>query len=117
MARAMTTSPRPAPGRPKTFDHRAIESKWQQGWEADRLYEADIDLERPKHYALVMFPYTSGDLLLGHWWNFALADVHVRFKRMNGFNVLFPPGFDAFGLPAQAAGIESATHARRSTRD
>ena len=113
----MTTSPRPAPGRPKTFDHRAIESKWQQRWEADRLYEADIDVERPKHYALVMFPYTSGDLHLGHWWNFALADVHVRFKRMNGFNVLFPPGFDAFGLPAEGAAIKSGTHPYRWTME
>jgi leucyl-tRNA synthetase len=113
MARAMTsTSPRPAPGRPHTFDHRAIEARWQQRWEADGLYvaEAEQPASRPKHYALVMFPYTSGDLHLGHWWNFALADVHVRYKRMQGFNVLFPPGFDAFGLPAEGAAIKSGTH-------
>jgi len=112
MARAMTTTgSRPAPGRPQTFDHRAIEPRWQQRWEADRLYEADVDQDaaRPKHYALVMFPYTSGDLHLGHWWNFALADVHTRYKRMQGFNVLFPPGFDAFGLPAEGAAIKSGT--------
>ncbi|MDQ6673738.1 MAG: class I tRNA ligase family protein, partial [Chloroflexota bacterium] len=110
MARAITTRPRPAPGRPQTFDHQAIERKWQARWEADRLYEADVDPARPKHYALVMFPYTSGDLHLGHWWNFALADVHTRYKRMQGFNVLFPPGFDAFGLPAEGAAIKSGTH-------
>src|SRR5919199_814900 len=92
-----------APDRPRTFDHRAIESKWQTRWEADRLYEAEADPSRPKHYALVMFPYTSGDLHLGHWWNFALADIHARAKRMQGYNVLFPPGFDAFGLPAEGA--------------
>src|SRR6266849_1303354 len=111
MARAMTTSgTRPAPSRPQTFDHQAIEAKWQLRWEADRLYEADVDPARPKHYALVMFPYTSGDLHLGHWWNFALADIHTRYKRMQGFNVLFPPGFDAFGLPAEGAAIKSGTH-------
>jgi leucyl-tRNA synthetase len=110
MARAITTGPRPAPGRPQIFDHQAIEAKWQTRWEADRLYEADVDPSRPKHYALVMFPYTSGDLHLGHWWNFALADVHARYKRMQGFNVLFPPGFDAFGLPAEGAAIKSGTH-------
>jgi leucyl-tRNA synthetase len=110
MARAITTGPRPAPGRPQTFDHQAIEAKWQARWEAERLYEADVDPSRPKHYALVMFPYTSGDLHLGHWWNFALADVHTRYKRMQGFNVLFPPGFDAFGLPAEGAAIKSGTH-------
>jgi len=110
MARAITSGPRPAPSRPQTFDHQAIEAKWQTRWEADRLYEADVDPSRPKHYALVMFPYTSGDLHLGHWWNFALADVHARYKRMTGFNVLFPPGFDAFGLPAEGAAIKSGTH-------
>ena len=110
MARAITTGPRPAPGRPQTFDHQAIEARWQARWEAERLYEADVDPSRPKHYALVMFPYTSGDLHLGHWWNFALADVHTRYKRMQGFNVLFPPGFDAFGLPAEGAAIKSGTH-------
>ena len=91
------------------FDHRAIETKWQLRWEADRLYEpeAGTHASGPKHYALVMFPYTSGDLHLGHWWNFALADVHVRHKRMQGFNVLFPPGFDAFG--PELAGLDPAT--------
>ncbi len=110
MARAITSGPRPAPSRPQSFDHQAIEAKWQTRWEADRLYEADVDPSRPKHYALVMFPYTSGDLHLGHWWNFALADIHARYKRMTGFNVLFPPGFDAFGLPAEGAAIKSGTH-------
>ena len=119
MARAISpTGPRPAPGRPqdKSFDHAAIEAKWQQRWEADRLYEAKPS-DKPKHYGLVMFPYTSGDLHLGHWWNFALADVHTRYKRMQGFNVLFPPGFDAFGLPAEAAAIRSGTHPHTWTMD
>ncbi|MBV9169536.1 MAG: leucine--tRNA ligase [Chloroflexi bacterium] len=100
-----------APARPQqSYDHRAIEPKWQARWEADKLYEAEPDASRPKFYGLVMFPYTSGDLHLGHWWNFSLADVHVRFRRMQGYNVLFPPGFDAFGLPAEGAAIKSGTH-------
>jgi leucyl-tRNA synthetase len=107
----------PAPQRPRSFDHQAIEARWQRRWEADRLYEAEVDPSRPKHYALVMFPYTSGDLHLGHWWNFALADLHVRFKRMQGFNVLFPPGFDAFGLPAEGAAIKSGEHPYRWTME
>ncbi|MCA1644056.1 MAG: leucine--tRNA ligase [Chloroflexi bacterium] len=110
MARAMTSGPRPAPTRPRSFDHQAIEAKWQTRWEAEGLYTADVDSSRPKHYALVMFPYTSGDLHLGHWWNFALADIHARYMRMRGFNVLFPPGFDAFGLPAEGAAIKSGAH-------
>jgi leucyl-tRNA synthetase len=117
MARAITTDTRPAPTRPRSFDHRAIEAKWQARWEADKLYEAEVDRSRPKHYALVMFPYTSGDLHLGHWWNFALADVHARYKRMQGFNTLFPPGFDAFGLPAEGAAIKSGTHPYTWTMD
>jgi leucyl-tRNA synthetase len=117
MARATTTAPRPAPSRPTRFDHQAIESKWQTRWEADKLYEAEVDPSRPKHYALVMFPYTSGDLHLGHWWNFALADVHTRYKRMQGFVTLFPPGFDAFGLPAEGAAIKSGAHPHTWTMD
>jgi leucyl-tRNA synthetase len=120
MARALTaitTGPRPAPGRPPTFDHQAIEAKWQARWEAEQLYAAEADSSRPKYYALVMFPYTSGDLHLGHWWNFALADIHARYKRMQGFNVLFPPGFDAFGLPAEGAAIKSGTHPFTWTMD
>jgi leucyl-tRNA synthetase len=109
-ANGQTTAAQPAPQRPRSFDHQAIEARWQARWERDRLYEANVDASQPKHYALVMFPYTSGDLHLGHWWNFALADVHTRYKRMQGFNVIFPPGFDAFGLPAEGAAIKSGTH-------
>src|SRR6202171_2677938 len=110
MVRAMPSGPRPAPSRPHSFDHQAIEAKWQARWEAEGLYATDVDAARPKHYALVMLPYTSGDIHLGHWWNYALADIHARYKRMTGFNVLFPPGFDAFGLPAEGAAIKSGTH-------
>jgi len=117
MARAIESGPQPAPQRQRTYDHREIEQRWQKRWESDRLYEARVDQSRPKHYALVMFPYTSGDLHLGHWWNFALADVHTRYMRMLGNNVLFPPGFDAFGLPAEGAAIKSGAHPYQWTMD
>src|SRR3979411_3332523 len=118
MARAVSPGSHPAPARSqRTYDPKSFEAKWQARWEADKLYEADVDTSRPKYYALVMFPYTSGDLHLGHWWNFALADVHTRYKRMQGFNVLFPPGFDAFGLPAEGAAIKSGTPPVTRTHD
>ncbi len=96
--------------RAKSYDHAAAEPKWQTRWEADGLYKAEVDPSRPKFYALVMFPYTSGDLHIGHWYNFAIADVYARYKRMQGFNVLFPAGFDAFGLPAEGAAIKNGIH-------
>jgi leucyl-tRNA synthetase len=99
------------------YNPRQIEPKWQQRWEADRLYEAKIDPGRPKHYALVMFPYTSGDLHIGHWYNFGPADAHARFKRMQGFNVFMPFGFDAFGLPAENAAINHGIHPFKWTLD
>lgn len=87
-----------------------IESKWQDKWEADGLYHSDIDNSRPKFYALTMLPYPSGDLHIGHWYAMAPSDSRARFKRMNGYNVLFPIGFDAFGLPAENAAIKRNVH-------
>src|SRR6266545_4532533 len=99
------------------YEPTKIEPKWQQRWEADRLYEAKADPGRPKYYALVMFPYTSGDLHIGHWYNFAPADAHARYKRMTGYNVLAPIGFDAFGLPAEEAAINHGIHPFKWTMD
>jgi leucyl-tRNA synthetase len=92
-----------------------IEPKWQAKWEADGLYHADIDENRPKFYALTMLPYPSGDLHIGHWYAMTPSDARARYKRMNGFNVMFPMGFDAFGLPAENAAIKDGIHPMKRT--
>jgi leucyl-tRNA synthetase len=92
-----------------------IELKWQERWEADGLYHSDIDRGKPKHYALTMLPYPSGNLHIGHWYAIAPSDVRARFMRMRGYNVLFPMGFDAFGLPAENAAIKRGIHPHKWT--
>jgi leucyl-tRNA synthetase len=99
----------------KNYRHTAIEPKWQKRWDADGLYHAAIDPSRKKHYALTMLPYPSGDLHIGHWYAMTPSDARARFMRMRGYNVLFPMGFDAFGLPAENAAIKNRIHPKEWT--
>src|SRR4030042_6109100 len=92
------------------YNPQEIEKQWQARGEAGPLYEVNESSERPKWYALTMFPHTPGDLHIGHWYAMAPSDTHARFKRMQGYNVLHPMGFDAFGLPAENAAISRGIH-------
>jgi leucyl-tRNA synthetase len=97
------------------YNPQAIEPKWQQRWAADGLYRAVIDHDRPKYYAMTMYPYPSGDLHMGHWYAMAPSDTRARWLRMKGYNVLFPMGFDSFGLPAENAAIKRGIHPKEWT--
>ena len=99
------------------YDPITLDHKWQSRWAQDNIYRVYDDDSRPKWFEMTMYPYPSGDLHIGHWYAMAPADCHARFRRMQGYNVLHPIGFDAFGLPAENAAISRGIHPYSWTMD
>jgi leucyl-tRNA synthetase len=100
-----------------SYDHEAIESKWQARWADERLFNATRDSDRPKFYNVCMYPYPSGALHQGHVRNYTFGDLLTRYKTMQGFNVLSPFGWDSFGLNAENAAIDSGVHPKVNTEN
>ncbi|MDE5595081.1 MAG: leucine--tRNA ligase, partial [Muribaculaceae bacterium] len=99
------------------YNHKDIESRWQQRWREDKTYQCEIDKSKKKFYVLDMFPYPSGaGLHVGHPLGYIASDIYSRFKRLQGFNVLHPMGYDAYGLPAEQYAIQTGQHPEVTTR-
>jgi len=94
-----------------------VEAKWQKKWAVEKSFKVTEDQSRQKYYLLEMFPYPSGRIHMGHVRNYSIGDVVGRFKRMRGFNVLHPMGWDAFGMPAENAAIQNKSHPAKWTAE
>ncbi len=100
------------------FNFKAVEKKWQLRWEKEKAFEVKQDKKKKKYYVLEMFPYpSSSGLHMGHAFNYVIGDIYARFKRMQGANVLYPMGYDSFGLPAENAAIQAGEHPKNYTEN
>ena len=100
------------------YNFKTIEKKWQAQWEKEKIFEVTEDKKKKKFYVLEMYPYPSASFLhMGHVRNYTIGDVFARFKRMNGFNVLYPMGYDSFGLPAETAAKKEGIHPKKYSEE
>ena len=100
----------------KKLNFNKIEKKWQSKWKKSKAFRTKEIKNKNKYYILEMFPYPSGSgLHMGHAFNYTIGDIYARLKRMQGFNVLYPMGYDSFGLPAENAAIKEKTHPKKYT--